>query len=190
MKKVLFISITEIKDKSIITVNTDERILTSALLEVQELELEPLIGAAFYKTLENEIISASTISGYTISLENKEIINEFIKPYLIYGTLVYSVVPLHFKLNNKGLNKSTDSNLGSVDGKELESFKNYYREKFENYKRRLIEKFNCDENPETGTSITEDSTSSTLGIYIPDVKDYSAEFNSSRAYKTNYHRRY
>ncbi|MFW0718719.1 hypothetical protein [Pedobacter sp. N23S346] len=184
MKKVLFIGMTEVKEKSLIATNTDEKTITGALLEVQELELEPLIGAKLYKTLENEIV------GQTLTDEHKTIINEFIKPYLIYGTLVYSVVPLHFKLNNKGLNKATDANLGSVSGSELESFKNYYREKFEGYKRRLIEHFQCDSNSETTTSINEDTTSSTLGIYLPDVADYSNEYNNSRAYKTGYYRRY
>lgn len=184
MRNILFVSISKIKEKSIFAENTDEKIITGALLEVQELELEPLVGSNYYKTLQDSIVAGN------VTDENKIILDEVIQPYLIYGTLVYSVVPLHFKLNNKGVNASTDSNLSKADSKDLDSFKNYYSQKFDAYKRKLIEYFKTDEQKDTNTSTSEDTTTSILGFYLPDVKDYSQEYNESRAFKTGYYRRY
>lgn len=179
MSKVLFISFDKIKEKSLFGLNTDEKIIKSALLEVQELELQPLIGD-FYKTL------STTIADGSISDANKTVLVDVIQPYLIYGTLVYSVVPLHYKLNNAGLNKSSDNNLNIADSKELSAFQGYYKEKFESYKRRLIEHFACDNNDETKISSAEDTTGSILNFYLPDAKDISREISESRAYKTGF----
>ncbi|RZK14994.1 MAG: hypothetical protein EOO43_15600, partial [Flavobacterium sp.] len=151
MKKVLFVSVGEIKSKSIIGGNTDEKIIAGALMEVQELELLPLIGDKLYNDLEEAVRTSIVSSGTTLTADQSVILNDYIKQYLIYGTLVYSVVPLQYKLNDKGLNKSTDSNLISVDSREQDIFKNYYKEKFEGYKRRLIEYFKTDTNSETNT---------------------------------------
>lgn len=183
MAKVLFINVQDIKSKGIIGENTDEKIIAGSLLEVQEMELEPLIGKPLYKALSDGITNENLTDA------QKGMLTEVIKPYLVYGTLLYSVVPLHFKLNNKGSNKSTDSNLQLSSTGELDSFKNYYKEKFDSYKRRLIEYFATDNNPETNTDRNEDTTASILGIHLPDVTDYSAEYANSRAYKTNYYRR-
>ncbi|WP_316736288.1 hypothetical protein [Pedobacter aquatilis] len=184
MRNILFVSVSRIKEKSIFGDSTNEKIITGALLEVQEIELMPLVGNAYYKILQDSIAEK------TITDENFKILTDVIEPYLVYGTLVYSVVPLHFKLNNKGANISTDSNLTRPDAKDLESFKNYYKEKFDSYKRKLIEYFKTDEQEETKTSSSEDTTSSVLGFYLPDAKDYSAEYNEARAFKTSYYRRY
>lgn len=177
MKNILFVSIDRIKEKSIFGLNTDEKIIKSALIEVQDLELRPLIGD-FFNTLSTQIETN------TVTDENKAILINVIKPYLVYGTLVYSVVPLHYKLNNAGLNKSSDSNLNIADSKELSSFQGYYKERFESYKRRLIDHFKCDDNDNTKTSIGEDTTSSVLNFYLPDAIDYSKEYNESRTFKT------
>lgn len=181
MGKVLFVSIDKIKEKAVFGLNTDEKIIKTALAEVQDLELQPLIGD-FFNTLSKEI------EYNTLSDENKKILTDVIQPYLVYGTLVYSVVPLHYKLNNAGLNKSSDSSLNISDAKDVSTFQGYYKEKFESYKRRLIEYFRCDENDETITSISEDTTSSILNFYLPDAYDYSKEYNESRAYKTGLNR--
>lgn len=181
MKKVYFISVDKIKEKSLINANTDEKIIKSALLEVQELELEPLIGD-LYSTLETQLTDD------TLTDDNRAILVDVIQPYLIYGTLVYSVIPLHYKLGNAGASKSTDTNLTILDSKELASFQGYYEGKFESYKRRLIEHFACDGNNETNISIEADTTSTVLNFYLPDVTDRSKEISESRAYKTGWNR--
>ncbi|MCX2474096.1 hypothetical protein OQZ33_07120 [Pedobacter sp. MC2016-05] len=183
MKNIAFVSIEKIKEKSIISGNTDEKIIRSALIEVQDLELQPLIGKTFFNVLADQIEKKE------VTEENKVILDEVIQPYLVYGALIYSVVPLHFKLNNKGLNTSTDSNLSSASKAELDAFRGYYKEKFDGYKRRLIEYFENDESKETSTSPKEDTTSSFLGFHLPDIHDYSKEWNESKAYKTGYLRR-
>ncbi|MDY0906568.1 hypothetical protein [Pedobacter sp. CFBP9032] len=184
MGNILFVSIEKIKEKSIFGLNTDDKIITGALVEVQDIELEPLIGETYFETLKTQIDTGE------VTDENKKVLTEVIQPYLVYGTLVYSIVPLHFKINNKGVNKSTDSNLSIADSKDLEAFKSYYKEKFESYKRKLIAYFTKDESAETVTSSSEDTTSSVLNFYLPDVADYSQEYYESRAFKTGIYRKH
>ena len=88
MRKVLLINIKDIKDNSIVPANTDEKILLLALNEVTDLELEPLIGFEYLTKLEQ------AIKDKILEEKDKKVIEEVIKPFLIYGTLVYSIIIL------------------------------------------------------------------------------------------------
>ncbi|RFZ82000.1 hypothetical protein DYU05_15330 [Mucilaginibacter terrenus] len=188
MKKIQFISVQELKDSSIVQTNVDEKILSQCITEFQELELQQVLGKATYKRLSNVLVSGATISGYTYSDEDT-LLFDVIKPVMVYGSLLYSISPLHYKLTNKGVQNITDDNAKTGDGRDLESLKSNYTTKLEGYKRFLIEHLETDEDPETEAPCSTDTTFAITGISIPDNSFNEEEAYRASAYKTGYYRR-
>lgn len=138
--KILMISERAIKDSSIIEENLDSKILRISTLEVQDLELKPIIGKTLYKELEDEIVKKSEDSSYDIPEKYLEML-EVIRPFLIYGVLTNIAVPLTYKATNKGFAVKNDTNADITDGRDLQFVSNFYKTKFDAYKNRLIEDF-------------------------------------------------
>lgn len=140
MAKVLFISERSIKENSVIETNTDSKIVRLTVAEVQDLELLNIIGKKVYKELEDEVIAKNEDSNYEIP-ENYVEMLEVIKPFLIYGTLANLMVPLTYKITNKGAVVKDDTSATTTDGSQMQYVMNYYRTKFDAYKQRLIDDF-------------------------------------------------
>ncbi|MES2062727.1 MAG: hypothetical protein V4456_12455 [Bacteroidota bacterium] len=188
MKKIQFISVQELKDNSIVQTNVDEKILSQCITEFQDLELSQVIGKATYKRLSNVLVSGATIMGYTYSDEDA-LLFETIKPVMIYGSLLYSLSPLHYKVTNKGLQNITDANAQTGDGKDIEALKATYSSRLEGYKKLLIEFLETDDDPETDVPSDVNTSFGFTGISIPDNSFNEAEAYRNSAYKTGYYRR-
>lgn len=188
MKKIQFISVQELKENSIVQYNVDEKILSLCITEFQDLELSQVLGKATYKRLSNVLVSGATISGYTYTDEDI-LLFEMIKPVMVYGSLLYSISPLHYKLTNKGIQNITDANSKTGEGRDLETLKNNYTTKLEGYKKLLIDHLQTDNDPETEAPCDVDTTFQFTGISIPDNSFNEEEAYRASAYKTGYYRR-
>lgn len=177
MAKVYLITINDIKKESIITDNTDDKILSLALGEVTDLELEPLVGVGYLSAINQRVIDK------TLTDTDKEVIKNVIKPFLVYGTVAYSIQYLHNKVGNKGVVVSTDATISAKSTKDVDSFQQQILMKFDSYKKRLINYFKNDNDENTKTSIGADTTLNTLGVYIPDAIDNSERYYRARANK-------
>jgi hypothetical protein len=185
MKNIRFISETAIKENSVIETNVDAKIISNTISEVQELELKPILGKDLYAELTSEIVSASTISGYTISAKNTELLDDYIKPFLVYGTLSYGFIPLHYKVTNKGVNRKNDERAVTLDLKELEAVKDNYDNKFSAYKLRLINHLAIDSG--SCESTTTDATGDSSGWYLPDNTANLQDYFEALANKTGFY---
>jgi hypothetical protein len=191
MKKVLFISEQTIKENSVIESAVDSKIISNTILEVQSLELQPVLGKDLYTVIANEIVSASTVSGYTISPLNQELLEDYIKPFLIYGALSYGFIPLHYKVTNKGVNRKNDERATTLEIKELEAVKDSYDTKFATYKQRLVKHLEIDlKEPENSSTDKVDSTGEVTGWYLPDNEVNLSDYFESLANKTGFYSGY
>lgn len=194
MQKILYISEQAIKDNSIIETNVDAKIIRNTILEVQDIELQPILGADLYAAIGNEIVSATTVSGYTITDTNKTLLDEYIAPFLVYGTLVNAFIPMHYKFTNKGINTKNDENATTVDSKGLEYAKSHYVNKFDTYKQRLIKHLAIDLKDIVPYIV--DSTSETTGWYLPDemtnvnLQDFFENLANKTGFYGGYYRRF
>jgi len=190
--KTLFISETTIKANSIIETNVDSKIIANTINEVQDLELKPVLGDDLYTSIANEVLSASTISGYTITDTNFELLEDYIKPFLIYGTLSYGFIPIHYKLTNKGVNRKNDENATTATYAELQQVKDNYDSKFATYKQRLIKHLEIDLNDNLDT--VTDSSGESTGWYLPDntlnLQDFFDGLTNKTGFYSGYYRRY
>jgi len=183
MDKVNLISIQSIKNNSVLPVNIDEDIIQIALNEATDLELEPLIGAEYIANMRAKIAEDSTTE------TDNFVLDEVIEPFLIYATIAYAIDYLHLKINNKGINVSTDATLSALQIKDKDSAVQSVKQKMDGYKSRLIKYFATDNDETTNTSVTADSTFNSMNIYLGDNIDYSTQYYRERASKVNYYRR-
>lgn len=186
--KTLFISETTIKANSIIETNVDSKIIGNTINEVQDLELKPVLGDDLFTSIANEVYSASTISGYAITATNLDLLENYIKPFLIYGTLSYGFVPLHYKLTQKGVVKKNDEKATTVNFDELQQVKDTYDSRFSTYKQRLIKHLERDLKEEINTTV--DSSGENTGWYLPDNIYNLEDFFEGLANKTGFYSGY
>lgn len=140
MSKVLFVNERTIKDSSIIEETLDSKILKVTVLEIQDLDLKPIIGKPLYKELEDQVIAKSQDSAYEIPQKYLDML-EVIKPFLIYGVLSQLAIPLTYKVTNKGFAVKDDTNADVQSGRDLQYVMNFYRTKYDAYRLRLTEEF-------------------------------------------------
>lgn len=188
MKRIQFLTVQELKENSIVQYNVDEKILNQCIVEFQDLELSQILGKTTYKRLSNTLVSGATISGYTYSDEDT-LLFEYIKPVMVYGSLLYSLNPLHFKVSNKGIQKITDANAQTGEVGDIEALRHNYTTKLEGYKKLLVEYLKTDDDPDTNPPCDTDTSFGFTGISIPDNQFNEAEAYRSAAYKTGYYRR-
>jgi hypothetical protein len=62
MKHILFISEQKLRERTQINESVDDKLITSAVLDAQDMDLKPIIGSILFDKLANGII-AQTISG-------------------------------------------------------------------------------------------------------------------------------
>ena len=188
MKQILFLTVQELKDNSPIEANLDEKILNQSIQEYQDLELQPLLGKDPFQRLSNTLVSGATISGYTYSDEDALLL-DYIKPVMIYGSLLYCITPMSLKLTNKGVQKLTDANAVAGAGNDLEALKSAYNAKLDGYKKRLIDLMNQEPDIEVEPVLQSDTTFAFTGIAVEDYTLNPEEYWEKVYNKTGYARR-
>lgn len=181
-KPVLLVDEKHVKAKSVIEDTVDGKMLNTVIVNVQSVQLREVLGKDLFNTIIDEVYKKTTITGYTLTDQHKELLNDYINPYLCYAVLVDIIVNNNYKITNKGVMKFTDNSASSIGTDELESVKNYYDNYLAQYKERLI-KYLREQNlsaPNTDT----DTTTYATGWFLEDepVKQNSMYNRITRNY--------
>ncbi|WP_313235732.1 DUF6712 family protein [Sphingobacterium multivorum] len=178
-KDILFISSALIKKNSIIEENVTDKVIRITLKEVQDLELFPILGDTLYGRFENQKYLKSQDSNFEYD-DDIQILNKYVKDFLIYGVLLAIPNALNYKYTNKGTVNITDANADNIVGGNIESVKKFYRTKYDAYRKRLVDYVNkC--NATAGSVVAPFST----GWFLTDEPNY-AEIAKARANKTGW----
>lgn len=94
----LIISEAYLKDKSVITNNTDFKYITPQIVLVQETKLRPLLGTNLY----NLIITQST-PVTSLTPDNLVLVDTYILPFLQLYIMAKSILALKYKFTNTGV---------------------------------------------------------------------------------------
>jgi hypothetical protein len=176
-------SVQTLKDRSQLQANVDEKLLNIAIKEFQELELKKLLGKAEYDRLQDAVAaSVNDPDADPLSDDDKELMT-YITPVMIYGSLVYSISPIHRKLTNAGVKEDEYQNSKSNDLAEARAD---YAFKLDGFKRDLVDyrEEKAKEN-NTGTCRgAEDTTFQFTGMALPDSNPDVNKIYENRNYKT------
>lgn len=169
VKRTYFISPDDIKAGSYVNYNLSDDLLGKAIRETQEVHLQAIIGSNLYYRLQELVFNAIQDSGDTIDDEGfeayKELLDDYVQPYLEEKTQAVLCVPATYKLRNFGVAKNSDTNIESPSLRDVMALQKRFNTSSAKYATRLSMWLcaNKDAFPELS------ETSCGCGIFVPAV---------------------
>jgi hypothetical protein len=136
--KALFITLTELKRKSIIDGNLDEDKLIQFVEVAQDVHIQNFLGTKLYDKLQT-LITGGTLDD-SANTKYKTLLNSYIKPMLVWYSQ-YSFIPFaSYQISNGGIFKHTSESSSSPSTEEIEkltlkakNFADFYTNRFFDY---------------------------------------------------------
>ena len=134
-KDVLFISEDYIKSESMLDSNVSGKYLLTAIKLSQDVELRSITGKCLLEKLQ-QIVFDKEIDE-EVNVNYKDLIDNYIQPFLLYQVISEIVIPISYKMSNFGVMQSSDEKDTAVDNKQINLVREYYLNKANVYKERL-----------------------------------------------------
>lgn len=166
--KALFITLTELKRKSIIDGTLDEDKLIQFVEVAQDVHIQSYLGTKLYDRLQALII-AGTLESNT---DYNTLLNTYIKPMLIWHSQAAYIPFCAYQISNGGIFKHNSESSTSITKQELDSltakamkFADFYTNRFLDYMNENSEKYTeYTENQDAG--MYPDRDNNTLGGWV------------------------
>lgn len=134
-RNVLLISEDYLKTESFLDDNVSGKYLLTAIKMAQDIELQSIIGTKLLHSIQKKVFEN------VIELEDnwryKDLLDNYIQPFLLYQVLSEIVIPISYKMSNFGVMQSSDEKDYAVDNKQINLVKKFYFDKANVYKERL-----------------------------------------------------
>ena len=146
--KALFISIADLKAKSIIDGNTDADKLIHQIEVAQDMHIQNYLGGRLYDKLQDLIISGDI--DLPANSDYKALRDSYIKPMLIWFTQLEYLPFAMFKIDNGGINKHRGQESDTVDFRDVDRMQSKITDRAEFYTKRFLDYicFNSQKFPE------------------------------------------
>ena len=137
MSKALFITVKDLKAKSIISGTTDADKLIHFIELAQDMHIQNYLGGRLYDKMQdlvlNDTINDSENANY------KSLKDDYIAPMLIWFTQVEYFPFSMFKIDNGGLSKHRGEDDDVVDYSDIDRMESKLRDRAEFYTNRFVE---------------------------------------------------
>lgn len=146
--KALFISIKDLKRKSIIDGNVDADKLVQFVEVAQDTHIQNYLGTDLYNKLQL-LITGGTIDDVA-NADYKNLLTDYIKPMLVWYSQSAYLPFAMYQISNGGMYKHTSENSETVSLEEMRALLNRVTETAEFYTRRFVDymSFNSTTFPE------------------------------------------
>jgi hypothetical protein len=134
--KALFITLEELKRKSIIDGNVDTDKLIQFVEVAQDTVIQNYLGTKLYNTLQAGVI------GNNLSANNATLVNTYIKPMLIWYTQATYLPYAAYQISNGGIYKHNSENATSVSESEITKLTRHATETADFYAKRFLDYMN------------------------------------------------
>jgi hypothetical protein len=134
--KALFITVVELKRKSIFDGNIDADKLVQFIEVAQDTNIQTYLGTKLYEKLQNDILNDSLGGNYLT------LVNTYIKPMLIWYTQAAYIPYAAYQISNGGVFKHDSENSTSVDASEIRTLTEHATETAEFYTQRFVDYMN------------------------------------------------
>ena len=131
--KALFITLKELKRKSIIDGNLDQDKLIQFVEVAQDTYIQTQLGTKLYDQLQYEVINSS------VTTVNQTLIDTYIKPMLIWYSQATYIPYAAFQISNGGIYKHRSENSDSATQEEIDSLVDQAKITAEFYTQRFID---------------------------------------------------
>lgn len=132
MSTVLFISVNDIKLRTGLTANVEEKLVLPEIYTAQDMYILPALGTALYDRLLAGIVANN------LTVNEQTLIDTYITPSLVFFVMAELPMGLSYQFYNKGVIRKTDANATEPSAQELIEVSNKYRARAEFYKERLV----------------------------------------------------
>ena len=161
--KALFITLDELKRKSIIDGNVDTDKLIQFVEVAQDTYIQTQLGTALYDKLQSDIVNSTLAGNYST------LVNTYLKPMLIWFSQSEYMKYAAFQISNGGVFKHRSENSETISLEEMRMMLAKVTETAEFYTRRFVDYMDYN------STLYPEYVSSTNGDMYPD-KDVN--FNS------------
>jgi hypothetical protein len=131
--KALFITLQELKRKSIIDGNVDTDKLIQFVEVAQDTHIQNYLGTRFYNALQTQVINS------TLTSANETLLNTYIKPMLIWYTQATYLPYAAYQISNGGIYKHNSENATSVSESEITKLTRHATETADFYAKRFMD---------------------------------------------------
>lgn len=121
-----------VRNHTNISTNIQDKFLISAIREAADIDLQETIGTKLYNKFI-ELIETETITDYDKFLS----LLKYIKYYIAYSTIARLSVISSVKIDNIGLNKTSDEHVENLDISDVFTIEDYYYNKAGVYKMKI-----------------------------------------------------
>ena len=128
----LFISVQNIKDRSGLHANVDEKLVLPEIKTAQDLYILGALGSALYNRLQAGITANNLTANEIILLDN------YIADTLVHYVLSELPMGLSYQFYNKGLLRKGGENTENPSMQDMIDVANRYKSRAEFYKQRMI----------------------------------------------------
>ena len=140
MGKALFITVKDLKAKSIISGSTDADKLIHYIEVAQDIHIQNYLGGRLYDKFQSLITSGDI--DLADNLTYKTLRDEYIKPMLIWFTQSEYLPFSMFKIDNGGISKHKGESDDYVDFGDIDRMTSKINDRSEFYTRRFIDYMN------------------------------------------------
>jgi len=168
MTRIYFISTNTLKAHTPIPLNVDDQLLTMAINNSQEINIQQALGSQLYKKIKTAVENKSITGDY------KTLLDEYIIPALIQYTLANVLIYLQIKFTNKSVSTQTSDNSFPVDADQIKYLTQIIKNDAKFYGERMSAHLiaNTDKYPEyTKIETCEDMPSKTSAYFSGMVLD-------------------
>jgi hypothetical protein len=131
-KNILLISVQNIKDRTGLHNNVDEKLVNPEIKTSQDMYILPTLGSGLYNRLEAGVVANNLTANENI------LIDDYLADCLIYFVMSELPIGLSYQFYNKGLLRKGGENTENPSMQDMIDVANRYRARAEFYKERMI----------------------------------------------------
>ncbi len=135
--KALFISVGDLKKKSIIDGNVDSDKIVQYIEIAQDIHIQNYLGGSLYKKIQSLIVEGTI--NEEVNVNYKTLLDDYVKPMLIWYTQATYIPYSMFQVNNGGLFKHRGENSDTATKEEMEYLVQRTRDTAEFYTKRFLD---------------------------------------------------
>lgn len=132
---VLLVSETKLKAFTNINKNVDMDVLKAEIQIAQDIDLQTILGTKFYKHLQNQV----SATGNTFNADEKELVDDYIQPYLIQTAYFNAMPQLMYRTMNRGIVSGDMENAQPVDIETMKYLRSVQKTRADFYSQRLLD---------------------------------------------------
>tara|TARA_R110001606_G_scaffold56821_2_gene137669 strand:+ start:4889 stop:5410 length:522 start_codon:yes stop_codon:yes gene_type:complete len=127
------ISVENLKKKGLIHQNTDTKILGTAIIRVQDMVLQPVLGSPLFRALKDRVEGTTAWTS-----DYRTLMNDYVVPAMVASVDYKAALLQKEKITNKTTGHVSDENITTATKAEIISFRSELQSDADFYLQRLI----------------------------------------------------